>query len=264
MIDERCVAGTVCVLAAWFCTACGPELGEGDVEKPPAPDTSELTAAYDSPTGSFDEKSAASAIAAAQSNILTLVTLDVDQLLVDLVNSTATAQVQTDAEGTGYMLATRICAGWTPGTVNEKQNGRLELIVPFSKGAYDPVMWGQAISCRYLSPEEVLLRGPSGRPAGDVMLDFGEAVPFVDVARHRVLVDLDTGAQVDGKAAAADLDFRYDPASATLELRVPGTDGDVIVITQNGALRGVRADNGDFTCNEASRSCAAGAETVAF
>ncbi len=57
-----------------------------------------------------------------------------------------------------------------------------------------------------------------------------------------MLVDLDLRAELDGAPADADLDFRLDPASSTLELRIPVDDGDVVAIASADRFTGVREE----------------------
>ncbi|HVJ17278.1 MAG TPA: hypothetical protein VM686_17735 [Polyangiaceae bacterium] len=224
-------------LAGGACTGREPETAL----KPTPPDMSALSAVYASPTGTFQRDSAQGPLDAARRALDQIATLRIDAALLDLVQDTAGAVANAGIEATdgdGYLETTRTCAG----------NGRLELTVGFSEQGIDAVAWGQAIACEYLiDGRSILLYGPSGAVAGDVRLSFGEVVAFDRVARQPVLLDLDTTAEVDGLPGPADLDFRVDPRAATLELRIPVDDGDVIVVSENERLSRVRARNGDFT-----------------
>ncbi len=259
-------------------TGCGEQEPE-KVDKPTPPDMSALALVYDAPTGTFDEDSVAVAVDAAHEIASQIESLGIDQALLDAVMQAVDAKMNGETttqgnigthrdyqtEGEGYLLVTRICNGWGAEPMPEPANGDLKLTVGFTEQGVDAVVWGTATSCEYLvDGRQVLLRGLSDSEAGQVRLSFGSAVPFDQVTQRKILLDLDLAADLDGSETLADFDFRIDPVSRTLEVRVPVADGDIIVSASAGLLNGVRAKNGDFGCSESTRTCVAGTQTVAF
>ncbi len=233
---------------ALCCSACFEQ--QPEVQQPPTPpDMTALLAVYDSPTGTFDQERALEAIDAARRLAEQIETLGIDALLLDLVQDAVVALSETDdsAAGEGYLEATRICAGWQPQPEPAEGHGQIELTVGFHEQRVDAVAWGQTTACEYLADgRRVLLYGSTGAVAGDVRLSFAESVAFDSIARQPVLLDLDATAEVDGNPQSADFDFRIDPLTGTLEIRVPVQDGEIVVTMENQAPSLVRAANGGF------------------
>lgn len=258
--------------------ACG-DPPPADVNKPTPPDMSSLTATYDSPQGTLTPENAARVYREAQDLVARIEELGVDEKLIDTVldalearqngQSEARGAVvsnrQAQTEGEGYLVATRLCNGWGEEPVPDPENGDIVLTVGFTERGVDPIAWGEITLCRYVfERKQILLGGLGDAPAGGVRLSFGESLAFDQLGSPRVLVDLDLRAEVDGAPVGADLDFRLDRASSTLETRIPVDDGDVIAIASANSFAGVRAKNGDFVCDLSSQSCSDGEETVSF
>jgi hypothetical protein len=149
--------------------------------------------------------------------------------------------------------------------VPDEANGNLRLTVGFTEAGVDAVVWGTATTCQYLvDGRQVSIHGLSGTETGEVRLTFGNTVAFQQVAQTRMLLDLDIAAELDGMPFLADFDFRVDPTTETLEVRVAVGDGDIIVVASQTLLTGVRAQNGDFGCDESTGTCVAGDQTVTF
>ncbi len=268
--------GSFC--SACLLAACG-EQEPKDIDKPTPPDMSALMAIYEAPTGTFDQDSALVAADAAHDIAQQIAELGIDQALQGTVleavdaklNGETTTQgsigthrdYQTDGEG--YLLVTRICNGWGAEPMPDPMNGDLRLTVGFTEQGVDAVVWGKATSCQYAQgSHRILLHGLDGAAAGELRLSFGSPVAFDQVAARPMLLDLDIAAELDGTETLADFDFRIDPLTGTLELRVAVADGDIIVSASTSLLTGVRAKNGNFGCNESTRTCMAGPQTVTF
>jgi hypothetical protein len=258
--------------------ACGGPQPK-DVEKPAPPDMTPLAAAYETPDGVLTEETAAEAYDAAHAIFDSVSALGIDQTLIDTVLDAIEAkqsgetesqgaigtQRQSLTEGEGYMQATRICNGWGPEPLPDTANGAIRLTVGFTEAGIDAVVWGSVESCQYLVAEsQVLLRGIDGADAGSVKVYFGGSVPFDGVAQARALFDFDLGGAVDDVAVDADFDFRIDAAAETFEVRIETSTGNLIAVVSGDTFSGVRAANGDFGCDEETRSCTAGAETITF
>jgi len=258
--------------------ACGgPEPQE--VEKPVPPDMSALARSYEAPDGILSQDTVTEVYDAGYAILDTVRELGIDETLIDTVlealeakengetttNGALGTQRQALTEGEGYLLATRICNGWGAEAVPDAANGAIRLTLGFTEAGVDPVVWGEVESCQYLVAEkQVLLRGLAGAEAGAAKVYFGGPVPFDAVAETRALFDFDIAGEVDGMEVAADFDFRVDTAAQTFEVRVATSSGDVIAILSGETFTGVRAANGDFGCDETTRSCTAGSETIDF
>ena len=258
--------------------ACGgPE--PKDVEKPAPPDMSALVQSYEAPDGELNEETVAEVYDSAYAVFDSVRALGIDETLLDTVLEAVEAKEngetttsgalgtrrQALTEGEGYLLATRICNGWGPEAVPDAAHGAIRLTLGFTEAGVDPVVWGEVERCQYLVDEsQVLLRGHEGADVGAAKVYFGGAVPFDAVAEARALFDFDVAGEIAGMEVAADFDFRVDAEAQTFEVRVATSSGGVIAILSGEAFTGVRAANGDFGCDEATRSCTAGAETISF
>lgn len=245
-----------------FGAGCGPPREE-PFHKPEAPDMSALVALYDAPTGTLDEGDAATVLQAAQPIVDKIAALNITQPLIDAVNASVAGADggDDDSEGgltqaSGHLLVTRICNGWEPEPVPDPANGTLGLTVGFTETGLDPVIWGEIERCLYLvGSSRVALGGLRGSPIGSVRFHLGGVLPFEGLASARLLFDFDLSAELDGQGLDADFDYRLDPTSASLEVRVPVADGDVIVLVSGTGVAGVRAQNGDFVCDESASTC---------
>jgi hypothetical protein len=260
-----------------LCACGGPE--PKDVKKPTPPDMTALAAVYEAPSGVLSQETVTEAYDAARAIFDAVQALGIDQTLIVTVLEAVEAQQsgqtttmgatgterQALTEGEGYMLATRICNGWGPEPVPDTAHGAIRLTVGFTEAGIDPVVWGEVERCQYLvGASQVLLRGLAGADAGAAKVFFGEPVPFDAVAEARALFDFDVAGELDGGEIAADFDFRIDVAGETYEVRIGTSTGDLIAVVSGQAFTGVRAANGDFGCDEVTRSCTAGSETINF
>jgi hypothetical protein len=231
--------------------------GAPTIDKPPAPDMSRLVESYDSPDGSFDpNESTELAVAVTLVDSLLRQTALREQL-VDVLDQVLDQAVELSNEGSdsgltieadGYMLVTRICAGWGPSAGPDRAaNGALLVTATFSDSGLDPIVWGSAQSCRYqVDAAEVELQARSSGNA--VSVYWGEAVEQQDLAERALLVALDLDATIDGERLGLSFDFRS-LADGTIEYRIPWRGGSLIADVGTGDTVTVRAANGTFTCD---------------
>jgi hypothetical protein len=230
--------------------------------KPEPPDMRPLVGSYDAPAGALDEASMRRAAESAADWVARLASAVPEQPILDALSS-ALREVsepksegapprrafQSEIEGEGWLRATRICNGWGPEPAPDPENGKLELTATFSERGPDPVVWGGMHECKYLAESaEIQLRG-------ELRVWIGEGLGFAEVGSQPPLLDLAAVAVVDGRELELGVDFRVDPGKRSLELRAEGNGGDVIVLIGGGEIVGVRAKNGDFTCEAAARRC---------
>jgi hypothetical protein len=153
-------------------------------------------------------------------------------------------------EGDGFIRATRICNGWeTKPEADREKNGFIELTLGFTEKGFDPVVWGTLRECLYLAPsgQVRLTAADSARSALNVHL--GAAANAETIATQPLLFDINVNGTVAGQTTRLKFDFRVLPESGNIEFAVPVADEFVIVITHLGLPVGLRAKNGQFTCD---------------
>jgi hypothetical protein len=252
-----------------LCLACSNKR-LSKVEKPEAPDMSELIAAYEMPSGTLDAEALRAVDQFVESNLGTLQSLGIDQQLIDALHegiSEADSSMQAErfgtqrqsltVEGDGYLEITRICNGWGSEPVPDRdQNGYLELIVGFTDAGLDPVLWGDVERCLYLVGQSQVSVEPGTRERqGDFRLYIGENATFDNAVPEPVLFDLDVTAALDGSPVNLRIDFRIDIETRAMELRIGTGSGDLIALASPDGWFGVRAKNGTFTCDTTARTC---------
>lgn len=240
------------------------------VDKPTPPDMQPLLDAYAAPTGTLDQK----AFDSVKQTILDRQSLideaDLDRIFTDALDvsiagnpdaGTVDAGVPAnvpDLSGSGYVTVTRICGDWSAGQKPDKKNGSMRFTMTFTEKGPDPIVWGSFSGCSYdAGGVKVKVGAGNNGQTGEVSADFGNGLSFSGYDGSPVLFNANVLAEVNGKPYTIDFDFRIKPATRELELRVPVSDGDVIVELSPAGLGSIRAGNGTFTCDAATSSCTA-------
>jgi hypothetical protein len=254
--------------------ACAQE-EPGKVDKPLAPDMSELVADYQAPSGILDQATMDALEADVRRSLAELSELALDQIVDRLREALASnaavqtgeATLRTNGElatrtdaltvtGEGYLVVTRICDGWSEAPSVDPTNGFMRFWAGFTEAGLDPVLWGGFSSCQYLVGGQKLLFGAGARPEDGALRVFvGRGMAVADFGTQPVLVAVDLDTEIEGVKLPIQLDFRLDLASRRLEFRIPSASGPLVASTGAGALLGVRAANGEFTCDLVSLQC---------
>jgi len=229
------------------------------VDKPPAPEMTELIAAYAAPDAEFDADAASDISLTIAAIDELLARTDLREQLVDVLaevlrqatdlSGGEDGTVDISLEAGGYMRFTRICPGWTlPARPDRSVNGALLLTATFSEAGLDPIVWGSAEACRYRVGDGQIELDQVAASAAAVSVYWGSGPSDRDVSERTLLVDLDLEATIDAERSALDIDFRS-LVDGTLEYRIPRPDGSLIA--RVGGADGVmlRAANGDFDCD---------------
>lgn len=242
------------------CLACGCS-EKNNVEKPAPPDMSGLLHAYAHPTADLSAQGAADVVA---EQVLVAETMEsltaafpeieeaINQGLLSDGESSPFGSDDSEREplrvtGSGYLEVTRICPGFDPDQGPDDANGSMRLTVGFTEQGVDPVVWGTLRACRFaVAGQELTLWG-------DLQVHVGENLQFDTFGEAPVLVriagEIDTGGVREG----IDVDFRVLP-DATTEYRLALGDGHVIY-WERVTERGLRAANGNFSCDFEARRC---------
>lgn len=240
-----------------LCACSQPE----KVQKPKAPDLGDVVRGYERPTLDFDP---------AEWNDLRsdldgrLAALERSALVQELEDALGNALEQAEASpggsqrraaprllgfsGSGFVRATRICDGWTtPPVPDRERNGFIEVVIGFTDDRLDPVLFGTLEHCRYLlgADRVRLTAGQPERPA--LSVHIGEATGAEEVRDEALTFDLDLDVRVGSHDLRVDFDFRALP-SGELEFRLPADGDTLVVVTEAGVPRRVRAKNGEFLC----------------
>jgi hypothetical protein len=255
--------------AALALSACGGQ----PIDKPKAPDMTALVAAYETPEGTFDEATVAALTAELLERAPIVQRLGFDVSIAGVVDQAVDesddpskettsvpgsgSEVAADEggsllQGNGYLVITRICDGWSSPAVAAQENGAMALNAGFTEDGLDPVVWGTLTECKYLfDGTQVTVGGRGNDDDGDVRLHLAEK----DLLSHPLLFDLDAEVTLGSDPPReVDFDFRILPGEG-FELRLPATNGHVVVQVADGQLGTIRADNGDFTCDLSAATC---------
>lgn len=264
------------------CSAPPPE-----VKKPPAPDMSELIAAYEAPTAELDPETAADVLETVNALVQQLGDLGLTEQLLDTIDTTIDEQLertgtteesssalaveqgerlerlqQRAIKGGAYLVATRICGGFGAEPVPDPLNGKLTLTVGLSGDALDPVMWGQFAACKYRFAEsEVELTGENEGEPGRYSIYVGDTLKLEDFALSTILMQLSVWAELNGSGQLLEADFRINVESLALDVRIP-VEGGHVIAHADSTLVGVSATNGEFECDAEARTCSAGDQTI--
>jgi hypothetical protein len=248
-------AGVAWALLAGAVLACSSP----SVNKPPAPDMTGLVEAYQRPSASFDADSLPELVVAvaAIDELLERTSLRTElvNVLREVLDAAVDASTQVDDEldidfeADGYMLITRVCAGWASSPSPDRaQNGALLVNATFSESGLDPTLWGESERCRYLSGD-VQVELVQERDSADAMkVYWGEAIEAESLDERALIVDMSLSARLDGEELPLDFDFRS-LADGTIEYRIE-RDGGSLIAGAGGDRVLVRAGNGTFDCSE--------------
>jgi hypothetical protein len=223
-----------------------------------------------SPTGTFDTATAAAVRKSVDDAVNGLLGAGVTDRIVSAIDGAvrdaqakssgtsttkAGAVAPRDFSGDGFGRVTRICDGWGPEpTPDDPANGHLALTFTFDVTHIDPVVWGNAERCLY-SLAGKRLRLDRGSSADDLRLYVGEHTTVEALTTTPLVLALDVTATIDDKPVASKLAARFVYKTAEVELLVPVTDGDVVVTVSGNDVRRVRAKNGTFDCDAATKVC---------
>lgn len=241
------------------CTAPG-------FEKPEAPDMRELLQRYESPSGSFDPGDAELVGAAValfdevvgNTDIVARVTdflgavlqpVTADQRREPEERDTGSDEpFQLSVRADGYLVATRICPGWTLPSVVDAANGTARVTATFSEEGLDPVVWGTVSACRYRAEDRRIELTPSSERDA-LRVYWGERVSRSTLSEVGALVSLALRADVDGAEVDLELDLRLADNDA-LEYLLPAGSGSVVVRANDDGTFAVRSIEGTFECDE--------------
>lgn len=246
-----------------------------EVEKPVPPDMSALVAAYEAPSGTFDDVTVAEVvdyIDGLDDAFALALPDEIRNMFSGLSGSVAEPEAQPASEvetangvitieGDAFVILTRICDGWLDPPVADAANGHLALNANFTDISIDPVVWLTTSACRYTGDQATIeiVAGPRS-DVGDIRLYIGPGVTADNLADRAYIVDVEVEASIDlglGPVdSSIDVDFSFDPVTEQLSVRVPTSSGDIIATTTTDKdLLGVEAANGDFSCDPTDRSC---------
>ena len=246
------------------------------VDKPVPPDMSALVATYATPTGTFDDTAAAEIVAYLEGlgNAFALALTDEIRKLFSSVNQSIdepTQQPMSDVatqegggitiEGDAFVVLTRICDGFQQPRVADPSNGQLVLNVNMTDVNIDPVVWLTTSACHYTTDVAMIQidEGPRS-DVGDIRVYIGPGGTADNILDRPFIIDVELAASIDvglGPATAdIDFDFAVSPGDPQLSVRVPTSSGDIIAIASPGRqLLGVRAANGEFSCDPIAMIC---------
>lgn len=249
------------VVLSALCACAAP-----GVEKPAPPDMGQLLQRYESPTGSFDPED--STAVATTVTLLDEVVGDTDvvprvtELLREVIRPLTSLRRREPEEpdtgsdqpfelslrADGYLVATRICPGWTLPSVVDAENGQARVTATFSEAGLDPVVWGTVSDCRYRVGDRRIELVPSGE--GDALrVHLGDGARLAALTEAGALLSLALRARVDGAELDLDLDLRLADDDA-LEYLLPAGDGWLVVRANEDGTFAVRSIEGSFECDE--------------
>jgi hypothetical protein len=280
----RRLVSALCLVGAVACSA-EPE----PVKKPPAPDMSELVAAYQAPTAELTPETATSVFDSVTVLVDRLTELGLEEQLIDTINTTIEEQLaqvegatemsssalgvesgqqlgklqQRASKGDAYLLATRICGGYGEEPMPLPENGSITLTLGVSGDFLDPVLWGKFNACKYqLAGNTILLTGQDGQP-GSYSIHAGEELKLTDFALSTILMQLSLWAEVNDVGELFEFDFMLNVETLEIATRIQLENGYVIARAST-SLVGVSATNGEFGCDAAARFCEAGDQRIEF
>ncbi len=273
-----------CLLGTLACS------GEPEpVKKPAAPDMSELVAAYEAPTAELNADTAAPVFDAVTSLVERLAELGLEEQLIDTINTTIDEQLaqvdgatgtsssalgvedgqrlgklqQPVSKGDAYLLATRICGGFSEEPLPDPDNGSITLTLGVSGDFMDSVLWGKFNACKYqLAGNTILLTGQDGQP-GSYSIYVGEDLKLTDFALSSILLQLSVWTEVNDVGELFEFDFMLNIETLEIATRIQLEEGYVIA-RAGTSLVGVSATNGEFGCDAAARFCEAGDQRIEF
>lgn len=256
----------------WVVVAMGLVAGcrKETIDKPDAPPMADVLDALASPTGTFDASTAVAVKRSVDDAVNGLLGAGVTDRIVSAIDdavreaqnksSTKSTTIAPRAfTGDGFGRVTRICDGWgAEPTPDDAANGHLVLTFTFDTTHIDPVIWGNAERCLYAIGAK-RLRLDRGPTTDDLRLYVGEHKTVEELTTSPVVLALDLAATVDDKPVASKLALRFVYKASEVEVLVPVTDGSVVVTVSGANVTRVRAKNGTFECDAATKICKGGA-----
>lgn len=229
---------------------------------PDAPDMDALVQAYDQPSADFDpaeadEVRAALAVldAVLERTGIASYFFDVLENVVGETESTAGGASEGEAadltlEADGYLRIKRICNGWVaPAVPDAAANGQLDLTTTFTELGLDPVIWGNAMQCRYLAGQTRLELRQIPDSAYGLSVHWGEGVDLQSLVERRLVFALN----LIGVVGEEELDLKFDFRTLTgraVEYRIEQDGGSFIASVTRANTVLLRAANGTFECEQ--------------
>lgn len=250
---------------------CAVSLSCDSLDVPPPPDMESVLAAYANPTATVRADIMAESAdhidtvhdRIEDANIFELilaVVIKVQKALNDATNEDGTLNVEgfSIQAPSGVIAVEHICGGWDPEGLRDgeespdRANGILDLIMPLKSGSIAPLVWGEAVQCRYLE-------GASRASFdGQIGVHFGEIFPASQVIRDLVITFSIVGnLGFDGTEFPIDQSFRI-RGTGQIDILFETDDGKTFVyfFEANGFTQGVRDATGSYDCSLERRECA--------
>jgi len=232
----------------------------------------DLAAIYDNPTGTIDVTNIQAALTAIDAR-LTELHLDwlpdlVAEGLMRLGRRIADTGLSEEGDAgapskrtviDAVVDMTRICRGWsdTPATPDAAANGTFLLTAVVDDGKLRQDVWGSASACRTRLEPETSSSVVNANLAANLSIDgplnvrlYGPLPLSVGAAQFLLLFSGRLG--TDDRTSETSFDFRV--LDGHFDFRFAVSDGDIIVEVGATSIS-LRAANGTFTCDLASRSC---------
>jgi hypothetical protein len=273
------------------CVACNEEIPR---KQPTPPDMSELIETYQNPTADFTREVAQGFLEQAFGDLKATYESDIFGNLLGVVGDSFNAEdgeqkalrVQGEAHGEpiaglkqglsfggeGFLKITRVCQGWEDNApIDPDANGQLELTSNFGDKGIEPIIWGDAASCKYKVPlpedssvtQRVAFDGfvrlYLGEHLNPASLDeFGQR-PILFQIGGLELPDADFDEEGAVGASFPNFNFRFLPEISGFEFQVDRAERHMLVgLSQKedeGFVFSVRASNGNFTCDLEQLTC---------
>lgn len=261
----------VWAFAAFVTAACRDET----LERPPAPSMTDVLEPFANPTAPLDAATASVVRREIDRAVEGIAGSGVLQRIYDGVSRGLAEAKRRDEqepqstkplafENQGVATLVRVCDGWGPEpSVDEAANGTLRLTCTFENSALDPVVWGTVERCLYLV-EGRRMRIDRGASPADLRLFIGERTRLEDLPRTPVTLALDATVAIDEAPERREtVAVRFTPDANVIELLVTVPAGALVASIVGREVLRVRARNGVFECDPASRICrATGMEVV--
>lgn len=239
-----------------------------DIPTPPMQaETQAIAAEYETPTGTVDIANVQAVLDAANAKVPELNLDWLPNFAADLLTGLHDRLQQSDlpdspdasVETHHFILSAvvnlhRICPGFEdpPGPV-DMANGHVDSTGVVKDGALEPEVWGVATGCK----TSLSLYGATNA-SGNATLD-GTVILYLlgplptSFSNARFLLRYDGQLGIGNQTGATSIDLRI--FDGLVGFRLPVTDGNIVVETDNGSSVTLRASNGTFVCDLSARSC---------
>ncbi len=163
----------------------------------------------------------------------------------------------TSLDAAGKVELVRICPGHGVGGVVDKANGKVTLTVVVTDQGLEPVVWGDAESCRYSH------QGVDVVIDGEVQVYLGDAVSQWDsIAVDAPLINF-TGSVVWGDSVL-DGSLAVRLAEPGFQINLDTPDGNVLFYYASEILYGFVASNGKWDCDFEEGQCTDGSSVISL